>query len=309
MVLHFILKGITDISDLQTPIFLVVLLIYFFTLGGNMTILLLVSLDPHLHTPMYFFLGNLSVIDMSSTTVSLHKVFSSFISRDNTISFFACMTQVFMFLSLTSDELFILTAMSYDRFVAICKPLHYSVIMSYPVCITLATVCWSLSFISIAPYLVVLSSYTCYTSNIINHFCCDIVPLMRLTCNDTTTLEMLIIMEALFIASSPFFLTISSYIFIIITILKIRSSTGRQKAFYTCSSHLTVVVLVYLTLFCLYLRPTSLGNLKFAKTFSLINTVAGPMLNPLIYSLKNQEVKSALNRQLKYCKDTRFNFK
>ncbi|KAM4641717.1 olfactory receptor 5B12-like [Discoglossus pictus] len=301
-VLNFILIGITDSSDLQTPIFLVILLIYLFTLAGNMTILLLVSLDPHLHTPMYFFLGNLSVIDMSSTTVGLHKIFSSFISGDNTISFFACMTQVFMFLSFTSNELFILTAMSYDRYVAICKPLHYTMIMSTPVCIALATVCWCLGFGCITPYLVILSSYTCYRSNIINHFYCDLVPLMKLTCNDTTTMEIIIAMEGLFFASFPFGLTILSYIFIITTILKIRSSTGRQKAFYTCSSHLTVVVLLYLTLFCLYLRPPSMRNMTDTKIFSLINTVAVPVLNPLIYSLKNKDVKSALRRQLRCCR-------
>ncbi|KAM4641231.1 olfactory receptor 6C1-like [Discoglossus pictus] len=304
-VLNFILKGITDISDLQTLIFHVILLIYLFTLGGNMTILLLVSLDPHLHTPMYFFLGNLSIIDMSSTTVSLHKVFSSYVSRDNTISLFACMTQVFMYISLTANELFILTAMSYDRYVAICKPLHYSMIMSCPVCIASATVCWSLSFVCCTPQLVILSSYTCYRSNVINHFYCDTVPLMNLTCSDTTTLEILIATEALCFGFCPFSLTMCSYIFIITTILKIRSSTGRRKAFYTCSSHLTVVVLLYLTLCCLYLRPPSMGNMIFTKTFSLINTLFVPVLNPLIYSLKNNDVKSALRRQLRYCKDSR----
>ncbi|KAM4641715.1 olfactory receptor 6C1-like [Discoglossus pictus] len=308
-VLNFILIGITDISDLQTLIFLVILFIYLLTLGGNMTILLLVSLDPHLHTPMYFFLGNLSVIDMSSTTFSLHKIFSSYISGDNTISFFACMTQIFMFLLLTADELLILTAMSYDRYVAICKPLHYTMIMSSPFCVALAAVCWLLGFGCVTPYLVVLSSYTCYRSNIINHFYCDLVPLLKLTCNDTTTVEIIIVMEGLFFASFPFSLTILSYIFIITTILKIRSSTGRQKAFHTCSSHLTVVVLLYITLFCLYLRPTSTGNMAFTKIFSLINTVAVPVLNPLIYSLKNKDVKSALRRQLRCCEDTRFTLK
>ncbi|KAM4641722.1 olfactory receptor 5V1-like [Discoglossus pictus] len=282
-VLNFILIGITDNSDLQTPIFLVMLLIYLFTLGGNMTILLLVSLDPHLHTPMYFFLGNLSVIDMSTTTITLHRIFSSYISGDNTISFFACMTQVFMFLSFTIDELLILTAMSYDRYVAICKPLYYTMIMSYQVCVALTTVCWLLGFVAVTPHLVILSSYTCYRSNIINHFYCDLVPLMKLTCNDTTTMEIIIVMEGLLLGCSPFFLTMCSYIFIITTILKIRFSTGRQKAFHTCSSHLTVIVLLFITLFCLYFRPTSTGNMTFTKIFSLINTVAVPVLNPLIY--------------------------
>ncbi|KAM4641716.1 olfactory receptor 6C1-like [Discoglossus pictus] len=198
-VLNFILIGITDNSDLQTPTFLVILLIFLLTLGGNMTILLLVSLDPHLHTPMYFFLGNLSVIDMSSTTVNLHKIFSSFISRDNTISFFAFMTHVFMFSLLTGSEFLILMAMSYDRYVAICKPLHYTMIKSNSICVALAIVCWLLGFVAVTPYLVVLSSYTCYRPNIINHFYSDLVPLMKLTCNDAITLEIVIAMEGLFL--------------------------------------------------------------------------------------------------------------
>ncbi|KAM4641759.1 olfactory receptor 8D1-like [Discoglossus pictus] len=303
----FILKGISDVHEMQLPIFLLVLLLYLITLGGNMTILLLVWLDPQLHTPMYFFLGNLSFIDMSSTTVNLHKILTSFLSGDNTISFSCCMAQLYMFASLTIDELLILTAMtmSYDRYVAICKPLHYHMIMNRRVCVMLAMISWGFGFMEVLPTLWATSNLTCYKSNIVNHFFCDVVPLKQLTCSDTFILDLYVFIEGgLIVFFTPFILTFISYIFIVTTILKIRSSSGRRKAFYTCSSHLTVVILLYLTIFCQYFRPESVFSLDANKLFSLFNTAAVPILNPLIYSLKNKDVKSALRRQLRLSKCT-----
>ncbi|KAM4642024.1 olfactory receptor 5AR1-like [Discoglossus pictus] len=302
IVTYFIIKGISDLPELQLPIFLLVLLIYLITLGGNMTIFLLVCLDRQLQSPMYFFLCNLSIMDMTFTTATLHKILVIFISGDNRISFTGCMTQMFLFLSLAGDELAILTAMSYDRYVAICNPLHYSVIMSDRVCALLIIGSWVLGFVESTPYLKLISGFSCYRSNEINHFFCDIVPLMKLTCSDTSVLELYILTGGIFIAGlMPSLLTIISYIFIIVTILKIRSSTGRLKAFYTCSSHLTVVILLYVTLFLQYLRPVSTDSLNSKKLLSLFNTAAVPVLNPLIYSLKNRDVNSALRRRLKYC--------
>ncbi|XP_053545487.1 olfactory receptor 5V1-like [Bombina bombina] len=297
MVSFFIITGISDVPKLQVPIFLLVLLIYFFTLGGNLTILLLVCLDRQLHTPMYFFLGNLSLLDMSCTTISLHKLLLSFISGDNTISHLACITQVYEFTSLTTDELLLLTAMSYDRYVAICNPLQYPMVMRNRVCLILAFACWVLGFVELSPYLVLLLDISCYSSNIINHFFCDIVPVMTLSCSDISVLKIVIFTEGILVLSlTPFMLTFISYVFIIATILRIRSSIGRRKAFYTCSSHLTIVVLLYISLYCQYLRPISKDMLASSKLFSLINTAAVPILNPLIYSLKNKDVKSALKR-------------
>ncbi|KAM4651129.1 olfactory receptor 6C74-like [Discoglossus pictus] len=296
----FVIKGISDIPELQTPIFLLVLLIYLIILSGNMTILLLICLDPHLHTPMYFFLGNLSLLDISSTTVTLKSTLVTFITGDNTVSFLGCMSQLFIFSCLAANELFLLTAMSYDRYVAICNPLHYPMIMRYRVCVLLVIVCCLASLVTLTPYLVLLLGCSCYASNIINHFFCDLVPVMKLSCSDTSVLEILILSEGTLIGLlTPSSLTFISYFFIIDTILKIRSSTGRSKAFYTCSSHLTVVLLLYMTLFCQYLRPISVDSLESNKLFSLFNTVIVPMLNPLIYSLKNKDVKSALRRQMK----------
>ncbi|KAM4641969.1 olfactory receptor 8D1-like [Discoglossus pictus] len=302
MVIYFVLKGISDIPGLQAPIFLLILLIYLITLGGNLTVLLLVCLDPQLYTPMYFFLGNLSLMDMTSITITLHRVFVTFISGDNTISFFACMAQIFIFLSVTGDEMVLLTAMSYDRYVAICNPLHYHKVMSHGVCTVLIFFCWVFGFLETIPHLSLLLGLSCYRSNVVNHFYCDLVPVMKLSCSDTSTLEILMLLDGLISGFTPFLLTFTPYIFIITTILKIRSSTGQRKAFYTCSSHITVVVLLYVTLFSLYLRPTSVDNLESNKLLSFLNTVTVPLLNPLIYSLKNQDVKSALRRQMGYCK-------
>ncbi|KAM4641815.1 olfactory receptor 8D1-like [Discoglossus pictus] len=300
----FVLKGISDIPELQTPIFLLVLLIYLIILVGNMTILQLICLDPHLHTPMYFFLGNLSLLDMSSTTVTLHSTLVAFITGDNTVSFLGCMSQMFIFSCLVANELLLRTAMSYDRYVAICNPLHYPMIMRYRVCILLVIVCSLVSLVRVTSYIVLLSKCSCYISNIINHFFCDLVPVMKLSCSDTSVLEMLILTEGTLIGLlTPSSLKFISYFFIICTILKIRSSTGRSKAFYTCSSHLTVVLLLYLTLICQYMRPVSIDSLESNKLFSLFNTAIVPMLNPLIYSLKNKDVKSALRRQLKLYKN------
>ncbi|KAM4641973.1 olfactory receptor 5M11-like [Discoglossus pictus] len=296
---YFIIQGISDTPELQILIFLMVLLIYLITLGGNMTILLLVWLDPKLHTPMYFFLVNLSIIDISSTTTTLHMVLISFISGDNTISILGCITQCYVFASLTAGELLILMAMSYDRYVAICDPLHYSLVMNFKFCVLLASVCWIWGLLEFIPHLFILSGFTCYLSSKINHFFCDILPLLKLTCSNTSLMHLSLLISSTFHSTFPFLLTFIPYFFIIVTILRIRSNIGRRKAFYTCSSHLTVVILLYVTLVCQYLIPSSIDSLESSKLFSLFNTAAVPLLNPLIYSLKNNAVKSSLKHRLR----------
>ncbi|KAM4641783.1 olfactory receptor 6C1-like [Discoglossus pictus] len=302
MVTYFILKRISNHPTLQAPIFFLILIIYLLTLGGNKTILILVCLDHHLHTPMYFFLGNLSLMDMSTSTITLHKILSNFIIRDNTISLFACRTHMFLYSSVTAAEMFLLAAMGYDRYVAICKPLHYHVVMNHTVCALLAAICWMLGFLEVTPHLILLSQLSCYRSNIINHFFCDIVPVLKLSCSDTSAFESLNLIEGFSLGLTPFLLIFTSYIFIIKNILKIHSNTGRIKAFYTCSSHLTVVNIFYGTLFFQYLRPSSNNNFEFQKYVALFNTAVVPLINPVIYSLKNTDVKSALKCQLRQCK-------
>ncbi|CAJ0964241.1 unnamed protein product [Ranitomeya imitator] len=299
---YFILKGITDDLQLQFSIFLLVLLIYLFILFGNSTILIACQ-DPHLHTPMYFFLVNLSILDISCSTVALHKILIQFITGDRTVSFAACMVQMHMFGSLASINLLILVAMGYDRYVAICRPLQYHIVMSTGICAILASACWVLGSLQIIPFTVIVSGFTCYTSIEINHFFCDIVPVMKISCNDTSILEILFLIEGLLtMILIPFLLTFVSYIFIIHAILRTRTSSGRLKAFYTCSSHLMVVALLYTTLFSQYLTPNLSNTLEDKKRFALFNTAAVPLLNPMIYSLKNKDVKKALIKILCHTK-------
>ncbi|XP_068103824.1 olfactory receptor 5V1-like [Hyperolius riggenbachi] len=294
----FIIKGFSDFPELHLLIFLLVLLVYLITLGGNKIMILLVWLDSHLHTPMYFFLCNLSILDIVSSTVTLHKIFAIFLTGDNVVSFMDCIIQLYIFIFLCGNELALLTAMSYDRYVAICNPLHYTSVMNNTVCVGLALFCWSFSLLHPLPEIFAVIRFSCYFTNIIDHFFCDLMPLMSISCSDTSILKLLIFTNgALLPAFIPFLLTVISYAFIISTIMRIKSSTGRSKAFYTCSSHLTVVILLYVTLFCQYFTPS--GTFKSKKLFSLLNTALVPMLNPFIYSLKNKAVKSALFRTLK----------
>ncbi|KAM9324010.1 olfactory receptor 5AR1-like [Gastrophryne carolinensis] len=295
-VTYFIIRGISDAPNIQVAIFSLILLMYLVTLGGNITIVLAVCTESQLHTPMYFFLCNLSILDISFSTLTLHKLLISFISGDNTVSVTACMAQMYIFTSLVCDELWILTAMSYDRYVAICKPLHYSTIMKFDICSIVATACWMLGFLESLPNIVLISKFTCYKSKEINHFFCDVVPLIKLSCNDTSLADFCIFFSGLFMSTFPFLLTFISYVFIIHAIFRIRSKAGKHKAFYTCSSHLTVVFLLYLTLGCQYLRPVSSETLDSNKRFSLFNTAVVPMLNPIIYSLKNEDVKAVVRQ-------------
>ncbi|XP_069800201.1 olfactory receptor 6C3-like [Dendropsophus ebraccatus] len=263
-----------------------------------MSLLLLVCLDSHLHTPMYFFLANLSIVDMTSSTVTLHKIILTFLTGDNKMTYLACLAQSYMFGSLSGHGLFILTAMGYDRYVAICRPLNYNIIMNYKICLLLVSFCWIFGFIQVVPYVLLISKISCYSSNVIDHFCCDLVPFMAIACSDITILESVTVIQGMIIyIFIPLLLTFTSYIFIIRTIMKIRSSIGRRKAFYTCSSHLTVILLLYMTLILQYAIPAN--GLSSKKIFSLINTAMVPILNPLIYSLKNKDVKTAFIRKIR----------
>ncbi|XP_030042689.1 olfactory receptor 5V1-like [Microcaecilia unicolor] len=263
---------------------------------GNLTIITVTCLDPHLHTPMYFFLCNLSFIDISYTTLTLPKLLDIFLTKSQRISSVGCFTQLYLFIALTYVEFFLLTAMAYDRYVAICHPLHYPIIVNEKVSVLMATGCWTFGFLVPVAATVLMSHFSYCGSHEINHFFCDISSLLALSCSRTYVIEGMSLVFGIIIALPCFMTILISYIYIISTILRIRSAEGRRKAFSTCSSHLTVVILFYGTIMCLYMRPMSVQSLGQNKLLSLLFNVLIPILNPLIYSLKNREVKGALKK-------------
>ncbi|XP_044162289.1 olfactory receptor 6C1-like [Bufo gargarizans] len=295
-VTFFIMKGISDLPQLQTSIFFLVLVTYLIILSGNATILLLIGHDRQLHTPMYYFLSHLSIMDICYSTVTMHKTLAIYVSGDERVSFHSCIAQMYFYVALLCSEFLLLTTMSYDRYVAVCNPLHYVRIMNSKVCSVLCTVSWVLGFSEVIPAIFIIYDIHCFKSHEINHFFCDLLVIMKLFCYKASKMEQLIYIESIFVGVLPFSLTLTSYVFIIRTVLRIHSSSGRYKTFYTCSSHITVVSLLYVTLFCVYLRPTSLVTLESDKLLMLFYTALTPMLNPVIYSLKNKDIKMAFRR-------------
>uniref|UniRef100_A0A8D0HIY3 Olfactory receptor n=1 Tax=Sphenodon punctatus TaxID=8508 RepID=A0A8D0HIY3_SPHPU len=295
-VTEFILVGFTDRPKMKAILFVVFLLMYTFTLVGNMGIIIVIQSDPRLHTPMYFFLNSLSVVDICYSSVVAPRTLVNFLVEKKTISFAGCAGQAFFYIVFVTAECFLLAAMAYDRYVAICNPLLYTSVVTRRLCIHL--VAWSyiggilnsiiqITFIVRLPFC---------SSNVINHFFCDVPPLLALACSDTYINEMILFALAGVIELSTILTILVSYMFIFFTILRINSVDGRQKAFSTCASHLTAVTLLYGTTIFMYLRPASSYSLDTDKVISVFYTVVIPMLNPLIYSLRNKEVKEALKR-------------
>ncbi|XP_029437264.1 olfactory receptor 1019-like [Rhinatrema bivittatum] len=297
-VTEFIILGFPEFPDLQIPLFLLFLLIYLIILMGNLTIIALTCLGPRLHTPMYFFLCNLSFLDISSTSVTFPKLLDILLRKKQRISISGCFAQLYLFVALAAEEFFLLTVMAYDRYVAICHPLHYRMIINKRLCVLMATGSWILGFLYPVTHTVLFSLLSFCESNEINHFFCDYSALLKLSCSSASTIEIVTYVVAVFIAGPCFISTLVSYVYIISTILTIHSREGRRKAFSTCSSHLTVVILYYGTLMCLYMKPASMQSLDQNKLFSLLNNVLIPLLNPLIYSLNNKAVKAALRKVL-----------
>ncbi|XP_029435871.1 olfactory receptor 13F1-like [Rhinatrema bivittatum] len=292
----FIILGFNKHSHEETLIYVIVLPTFFISILGNLGFLTLMWSDHHLHKPMYFFLSNLSFIDICNTTVTLSTFLQSLIKGKTLISFSLCMTQLYCVISLTSTEVLLLSAMAYDRYVAICHPLRYPLMMNKRICILLVAASWLTGCLDELPVEIIISQFSYCGSNEINHFFCDPNALLKLSCSDTHNFETVVLSEGIFLSLIPFLLTLLSYIFIIGTVLKIHHSDGRSKAFSTCSSHLTVILLFYGTIMCVYMRPSSMQSPEQDKMFALLYTVLTPMLNPIIYSLRNQEVKNALRK-------------
>uniref|UniRef100_A0A8C4YBX7 Olfactory receptor n=1 Tax=Gopherus evgoodei TaxID=1825980 RepID=A0A8C4YBX7_9SAUR len=292
----FILLGFSDIPSLQHLLFSVFLVTYIVTLAGNLLIIVLTLADPALHTPMYFFLRNLSLLEMCYTSVNVPKMLGNLLSRDKAISFIGCAMQRYFSFFLGGSECFLLACMAYDRYVAICKPLHYPVVMNRKVSTGLAAGSWLSGLLMSFGHTSMVFTLPFCRSHEINHFFCDIPPLLKLACGDTSHNEMAVFIMAFFFVIFPFMLILISYVCIISTILRMPSGEGRRKSFSTCSSHLVVVTLFYGSACIMYLKPNSSYSADTDKFLSLFYTVITPMLNPIIYSLRNKEVKGAFWR-------------
>lgn len=296
---EFILLGVTRQPELQIPLLGVFLIIYTITVLGNLGMIILTQVDSHLHTPMYFFIKHLAFIDLGNSTVICPKMLVNFVVDQNTISYYACATQLAFFLMFIISEFFILSAMAYDRYSAICNPLLYNVIMSQRRCRVLVGIPYLYSTFQALMFTIKIFTLNFCSSNIINHFYCDDVPLLLLLCSNAQEIELLIILFSAFNLLSSLLVVLVSYILILTAIFRMQSAEGRKKAFSTCGSHLTVVVVFYGSLLFMYTQPKSIHSFDTDKMASVFYTLVIPMLNPLIYSLRNKEVKNAFYRVFK----------
>ncbi|XP_040188440.1 olfactory receptor 1020-like [Rana temporaria] len=289
----FILIGLSSDPNLQVVYFLTILVVYLITLLGNLLLISVVQINPKLHTPMYFFLSNLSVIDLCFSSSIIPTLLINTLSKDTSISLHGCAAQMFFSLVLGATECFLLALMAYDRFAAICKPLHYNSIMNKNLCSGLALSAWSGAVVNATIHVILTFQLPFCRSHHVNHFFCEMPPLLRLSCKDTRLNELVMYVSAAILCVCAFLLILISYVRIITTILKISSSQGRRKAFSTCTSHLTVVTLFYGTIMFIYLRPRSSFS-ETDKAVSIVYTAITPMLNPIIYSIRNKDVKSSI---------------
>ncbi|XP_005342300.2 olfactory receptor 6C76 [Ictidomys tridecemlineatus] len=303
---EFILLGLTDDPKLNIFIFLFLFFTYILSITGNLTIITLTLVDLHLKTPMYYFLRNFSFLEISFTTVTIPRYLVSITTGDKTISYNSCVAQVFFFILLGSTEFFLLTTMSYDRYVAICKPLHYTTIMNSRVCTLLVLGSWLAGFLTIFPPVIMGLQLDFCDSNIIDHFTCDSSPMLLISCTDTSLLELLAFILAILTLITTLTLVILSYVFIIKTILRIPSAEQRKKAFSTCSSHMIVVSISYGSCIFMYVKTSAKEGEALTKGIAVLNTSVAPMLNPFIYTLRNQQVKQSFKNFVKKCSSSKF---
>ena len=297
-VTEFILLGLTDLADLQPVLFVVFLVIYLNTVIGNVGMILLIRTETNLHTPMYFFLSHLSFVDLCYATNVTPQMLVHFLSKRKTISFLGCFIQFHFFIALVIADYYMLTVMAYDCYVAICKPLLYGSKMSRGVCLSLIAAPYIYGFSNGLTQTILMLRLSFCGPNEINHFYYADPPLLVLACSDTNFNETAMFVGAGFNLTCSLIIILISYIFIFTAILCDRSAEGRQKAFSTCGSHLTAVTVFYGTLFCMYLRPPSETSVEQGKIVAVFYIFVSPMLNPLIYSLRNKDVKNAVRRMI-----------
>ncbi|XP_077720532.1 olfactory receptor 5L1-like [Canis aureus] len=295
-VTEFILLGLADASELRVFLFLLFLLIYGVTVLGNLGMIAVIQVSSQLHTPMYFFLSHLSFVDFCYSTIIVPKMLPNILNRDKAISFLGCMVQFYLFCTCVVTEVFLLAVMAYDRFVAICNPLLYMVTMSRNLCMELVSCCYLCGTACSLIHLCLALQIPSYRSDVINHFFCDLPPLLSLACSDVTMNELLLYIVATFNELTTILIILTSYLLILITILRMRSAEGRRKAFSTCASHLTAILVFHGTILFIYCRPGSGNSMDADKVATVFYTIVIPMLNPLIYSLRNKDVKEALRK-------------
>ncbi|XP_011957221.3 olfactory receptor 8A1-like [Ovis aries] len=297
-VTEFILQGLTEQPEFQLPLLFLFLGIYLVTMVGNLGVIILICLNAHLHTPMYYFLSNLSFVDLCYSSAITPKMLVNFVSEKNIISYAGCMSQLYLFLVFVIAECYMLTVMAYDRYVAICRPLFYNIIMSHRVCSLLMVGVYAMGFIgsTIETGLMLKQSYC---KHLISYYFCEILPMMKLTCSSTYHVEMTVFLLAGFNIIVTSLTVLISYAFILSSILHISTTGGRAKAFNTCSSHFAAVGIFYGTTAFMYLKPSTASSLAQENVASVFYTTVIPMLNPLIYSLRNKEVKAAVQKTLR----------
>ncbi|XP_049746804.1 olfactory receptor 1009-like [Elephas maximus indicus] len=304
-VTEFLFTGLNYDPQLQVFLFLLFLSFYIISLTGNLSMIVLIRIDSHLHTPMYFFLSHLSFVDMCFSSVVSPKMLTDFFVRRKVITFLGCALQQWFFGFFVAAECFLLASMAYDRYVAICNPLLYAVAMSQRLCVQLVVGPYVIGFMNTMTHTTNAFRLPFCGPNVINHFFCDLSPLLSLVCADTKLNKLVVFVVAGAVGVLSGLTILVSYIYILTAILRIRSADGRHKAFSTCSSHLTAVSILYGTLFFIYVRPSASFSLDLNKVVSVFYTAVIPMLNPFIYSLRNKEVKDAIHRttaKRKFCR-------
>ncbi|XP_005408081.1 PREDICTED: olfactory receptor 5B12-like [Chinchilla lanigera] len=295
-VTEFILVGLTDALELQVPLFIIFTVIYFITLVGNLGLVVLIVLDSRLHMPMYFLLCNLSLVDCVYASAVSPKVLAGLLTGDKIISYKACAAQMFFFAAFATAESFLLASMAYDRYAAVCRPLHYTSTMTTAMCVLLISGSYASGLLQSSLHVAFTFHLSFCHSNVVNHFFCDIPPLLALSCSDVYANEMVLFVMAAYNVFFTLFVILNSYLFIFVTVLRMSSTEGRKKAFSTCASHLTTVSIFYGTIIFMYLQPSSSHSMDTDKMASVFYTMVIPMLNPVVYSLRNKEVKSAFKK-------------
>uniref|UniRef100_A0AAA9SSJ5 Olfactory receptor n=1 Tax=Bos taurus TaxID=9913 RepID=A0AAA9SSJ5_BOVIN len=294
---EFILLGLSSRPEDQKPLFILFLIMYLVTLTGNVLIILAIRSDPQLHTPMYVFLSVLSFTDIWYTTTIVPRMLVDFLSETKTISYAGCLTQMYFIYALSTTDNCLLAAMAYDRYVAICDPFHYVTIMSHCRCVLLVAFSCSLPHLHSLLHILLLNQLTFCDSNVVHHFLCDINPLLKLSCSSIFVNDLTIKTEGLVFWVTPFLCIVFSYVRILMAVLRIPSAAGKRKAFSTCGSHFTVVILFYGSIFYVYLQPLSSYTVQ-DRVATLVYTVLTSMLNPFIYSLRNKDMKRGLGKLL-----------